>query len=420
MAIKRWLGNAAAIADLWTITLSGTVTSQTYTVTINSKTVQYVADGSATVTIVLAGLQAALSAISPAPPVEFTELTATALPAGGPYTSVTMTGNTPGKPHTISVSTSGGATFAITNTTPATGPNHFTNALNWSGGVAPANSDTLVYDNGSIACKYGLSTVLTGITVSVEPGYSGQIGLPFINADNSTATYAEYRPTSLTIAGGTVLCNSPDISRLNLAFGANTSTVRILNNGQRSDPGIPVVLVTGGNSSSELDVTKGDVGVAFYQGTSATFPVVKSGFASNAPSDASIIVGTGATLTTVTKNGGYFSTRSNLTTLNQEVAGGVVDLRDAVTVTTVNCYAGTINANTTGTIGTVNLYGKAIFNADGDPRAKTITNPINVFSSGVTVNDNQQSINSGTLSLATNGATTVNVGHGANATMVFT
>jgi hypothetical protein len=420
MATKRWLGNAAAIADLWTISLSGTVTSQTYTVTINSKTVQYVADGSATVTIVLAGLQAALSAISPAPPVEFTELTATALPVGGPYTSVTMTGNTPGVPHTISVGTSGGATFTIANTTPATGPNHFTNALNWSGGVAPANSDVLVFDNGSIACKYGLTTSLTGVTVSVEPGYSGQIGLPFINADNSTTTYAEYRPTSLTLVGGTVLSNSPEISRLNLAFGANAATVRILNNGQRLEQGIPVVLLTGGNASSELDVTKGDVGVAFYQGTTAHFPVIKSGFSTNAPSDASIIVGTGATLGAVTKNGGYFSTRSNLTTLNQDVAGGVADLHDAVTVTTINCYAGTLNANTTGAIGTVHLYQKAIFNADGDPRAKTISNPIEVYSKDVTINDNQKTINSGTLTLATNGATSVNIGHGANATMVLT
>ena len=96
------------------------------------------------------------------------------------------------------------------------------------------------------------------------------------------------------------------------------------------------------------------------------------------------------------------------------------DLHDAVTVTTVNCYAGTINVNTTGAIGTVHLYAKSILNVDGDPRAKTITNPIEVYSKDVTINDNQQSINSGTLTLATNGCTTVNVNHGANATMVFT
>ena len=419
MSTKRWLGNAAAIADLWTISLSGTVVSQTYTMTINSKTVAYTASGADTVSTILAALQAAWSATSPAPPVEFTELTAVALPAGGPYTSMTLTGNTLGKPSMISVSSSGAATFAITNTTPATGPNSFTSANNWSGGVAPANSDTLVFDNGSIPCKYNLSTALTGVTVSIEPGYSGAIGLPFINSDNST-TYAEYRTTSLTLAGGTVICNSGGITRCNLAFGANTATVRVLNTGTRPDSGIPVVLVTGGNGSSELDVTKGDVGVAFYQGTTATLTAIKMGFLSNSISDSSVIVGTGGTLTTVTKNGGYFSTRSNLTTLNQDLAGGSADLLDSVTASTINCYAGAVNQNTTGTIGTVNLYGKSTLNADADPRAKTITNPINVFSSMVTVNDNQKTINSGTLSLAVNGATSVNVGHGANSTIVYT
>ncbi|WP_397570666.1 hypothetical protein [Schlesneria sp. T3-172] len=420
MAIKRWLGNAAAIADVWTISLSGTVISQIYTVTINSKTVQYVADGAATVSTVLAGLRAALSAISPSPPVEFTELTAATLPTVGPFTSLTLTGNTPGKPHTISVGTSGAASFSITNTTPATGPNDFKNALNWSGGVAPANSDTLVFDNGSVACKYGLSTTLTGIVVSVERGYSGQIGLPFINSDNSTTTYAEYRPTSLTLDGGTLICNSADISRCNLDFGSTDAVIRVLNSGVRADQGTPVVLITGGDSATELDVTKGDVGVAFYQGTTAEIPSIKSGFAASPLSDASIIVGPGATLDVVEKNGGYFGSRSDVVTLSQGVAGGVVDLHDAVEVTTINCYAGTVNLNTTGTIGTINLYGKSTLNADGDPRAKTITNPINVYAKDVTINDNQKSINSGTLTLATNGATTVNVGHGANATMEYT
>ena len=281
MATKRWLGNANAIADLWTVSLSGTVVSQTYTMTINSKSITYAAGSTDTVSNILAALQSVWSSISPSPPVEFTELTATALPAGVPYTSLTLTGNTLGKPSTISVSTSGAATFSIAHTTSATGPNDFTNGANWSGGSAPANSDTLDFDDGSIPCKYNLNSSWTGVTVSIEPGYSGQIGLPSINADNTT-TYAEYRTTSLTMVGGTVLVNSSGISRCNLAFGANTATVRVLNTGPRADANIPVVLITGGNDSSELDITKGDCGLAFYQGTTATFPTVKTGFASNA------------------------------------------------------------------------------------------------------------------------------------------
>lgn len=56
---KRWLGNAASVTDVWTITLSGTVVSQTYSVTINGKSVTYTANGSSTVSIILQGLAAA-------------------------------------------------------------------------------------------------------------------------------------------------------------------------------------------------------------------------------------------------------------------------------------------------------------------------------------------------------------------------
>lgn len=424
MATKRWLGNAASVADLWTISLSGTVTTQTYSMTINSKSVTYTSSSADTVTTILAALAAAWNPVFPVSPPEFAEYTAAALPVGGPYTSMTLTGNTAGKPGTISVSTEGAATFSIAHTTTATGPNDFNNGQNWSGGSAPANSDTLVFDNGSISCKYNLSTSLTGITVSIEPAYSGQIGLPFINSDN-TVTYAEYRTTSLTLAGGTVVVNSPSVSRVNLAFGANTASIRVVNCGPRPDPNTPVVLITGGNSSTELDVTKGDVGIAFYQGTTATIATIKTSFSSQqtALSDVSVIVGTGATLTTVTKNGGTFDTRSNLTTLTQQILGGVTTFWDAVTATTVNIQNGTLNLNTTGTVGTVNLYGKGTLNANGDPRAKTITNAINCYNadkSVVTVYDDAKTINSGALTLAPQGCQTVNYSHGTQTQIVAT
>ena len=420
MATKRWLGNANATADLWTVGLSGTVVSQTYAMTINSKSITYLATASDTVSTILLALQNLWNATTSGPSVEFTEMTAAALPSGGPYTSMTITGDTLGKPSTITVATSGGATFTITNTSPATGPNDFTNAQNWSGGAAPANSDNLVFDNGSIPCKYNLGSSLTGVTVSVEAGYSGQIGLPFINADNAQASYAEYRPTALTLAGGTAVINSKQMGRCNLAFGANTATVRVLNTGQRSESSTPVVLITGGNGSSELDINSGDVAMAFYQGQAATFPTIKTGYVSQPASDVTLTIGVGATLTTITKNGGSLTSRVGATTITHDVLGGTLTLTDAAAVTTLNVYGGTAVISTTGTIGTVNLYNAATLDADQDPRARTITNPINVYSSAVTVKDNQKAINSGTLSLNTNGALTVNVQHGGNTTMVFT
>lgn len=401
MTAKRWLGSAISVVDLWTISLSGTVISQTYTMTINGKSVTYTASGSDTVATIFIALVAAWAA-SLIP--EFVELMPAGLPSAGPFTSMTLTQKTSGIPSVIAVATSGAATFTIANTTPATGANFFDNAQNWAGGVAPVNSDNLIFDNGSVNCSYNINSSLTGIVLNVNTGYSGQIGLPLINA---AGNYNEYRTTSLTFAGGTAVVNCPTIPQCNLAFGANTAMIRIIATGARINPSIPVVLLLGGNGSSELDISKGDVGIGFYGGA-YDFPVIKTGYVTNLLTDVSLICGSGGTLGAITKNGGGAIISANATTITQDVAGGVLTITDAVTVTTLNAYAGNVNLNTVGTVGTINLYNSANLTCDGDPRGKTITNAIQIFSQNVTVTDSGRSINSGTRSFALNGCSSFN------------
>ena len=414
MANKSWIGNGApATMDLWTVTLSGTVISQTYSITINGKSVSYVANGSATVTVILAGLATAWSA-STVP--EHLELTAAVLPSGGPYTSLTLTQGTAGKASIISVATGGAATFAITNTTPASGPNDFKNGQNWSGGVAPANSDTLTFDNGSADCKYGLSNTLTDVTILVQNGYTGKIGLPAVNTDSSSASYAEYRQTHLTLEGGTATIQNSSIQRCNLAFGANTAVVRILDSSaQRVDKSVPPVLINGGDSSSTLDITKGDVGIAFYQGQTATFPMIRMSYLKNANSDSKLVCGAGATLTTIIKNGGSLEVNSAVTTITQTSGGGTTTV-NAGEVTTLYVQGGTAIYNSTGTLGTVTVSNGGVLEFDQDPRAKTVTNPIQIYGDKSSVKDNQKSVNFGVLSFVTNQTTMLNLFHGAGNT----
>jgi hypothetical protein len=428
---KRWLGQAASTVDVWTITVANVwATLDTVTVTINGKDLVITIGTLVTTAQVATTIKEAFNASS-AP--TFTDTTATCTPANGGATmpelaeytasvvgsTVVLTARNSGIPGTIASSevTAGSGTASIAHTVSATGPYSFTNAQNWSGGVAPANSDTLIYDNGSVPCKYDLNTALTGIILKVEPGYSGTIGLPLINADGSN-TYNEYRTTSLTLAGGTATINGP-ITRCNLAFGANTAIVRVLATGNRPDPYTPVVLLTGGDGSSTLNVSKGDVSTAFYQGTTATFSSANTGYINNPLSDVSYICGAGTTLTTLTKNGGTALLYAGATTVTQDLAGGTLTINDAAAVTTVNVYGGTFNQNTTGTVGTTNLYGSSVLNFDGDPRMKTSTT-VNVFSEKVTVIDNQRSVNSGVLTLATHGCNSVNVQRGGNTSIVYT
>lgn len=413
---KRWLGNAAATVDLWTVALSGTVTSQLYSFTINAKTVAYTSTGGDTPATILAAFISAWNA-STIP--EFQELTAAGVGTVGAFTGMTLTQDNAGIPSVITVATGGAATFSITNTVAATGPKFFDNTQNWSGGVVPANGDNLVWDNGSVDCCYNISTSLTGLTLNFNAGYSGKIGLPLINSNGQT-TYNEYRTTSLTVAGGTAIINCPTIKQCNLAFGATTTMVRILNVGQRVSQYIPVILLTGGNGSSELDLVKADCGVAFYQGQTANFPVIKSAYAAQPLSDVTLILGAGCTLGTLNQNGGNVTVSANITTATMDTAGGTLTLTDAVTATTINAFSGTVRLSTTGTVGTINLYGTATLTADFDPRSHTITNPIQCFASTVTVIDSAKTINSGVRTLAMNGLQSVNLQLGGLTSLVGT
>lgn len=418
---KEWLGNAAAVTDLWTISApSGTIVSQVYSITINSKSVTYTAGGADTATIILAGLLAALTSTTSPTPQEFQELTWAALPVGGPYTSLTGTQKTSGRPSTISTSTSGAAGgFASTNTTVATGPNFFDNGQNWSGGIAPTNSDTLTFDVGNVGCWYNINTALTGIVININEGYTGSIGLPAVNVIGQNI-YAEYRTQYLTLAGGTALINSSGITRCKLAFGSNLATVRVLNNAQRPDPNVPVVLITGGNGSSTLDISKGDAGVAFYDSTTATFLTINSSYLTQPQGDVNLICGKGATLTTINKNGGTLTLRASATTVSQQSAGGTLNITDAAAITTLNAFGGIVNFETSGTVATINLYGQTKFDCSGDTRAHTITNPINVFDARVQIIDAMKTINSGTLSINGEGIASCSFNHGDITTLVAT
>ena len=417
MTTKRWLGTAVAAADLWTVTLSGTVTSQTYAMTINGKSVTYTAGGSDTVAAILTALLSAWNSSSIA---EIMELSANGLPSSGPYTSITLTGINAGVPSSISVSTTGTATFTIANTAPATGPNDFQNSHNWSGGVAPANSDHLVFDTGSVPCLYHLNTTLTGITLTIQSGYSGTIGLPAIHASaTSTSTYSEYRPLALTLAGGTVVINSPGINRCNLAFGSHSANVRVLATGRRIESNVPVVLIIGGDSSSVLNLSSGDVGLAFYEGDAATFPVVNQSYISNQSSDTRLTCGSGAALTTVQKSGGILSVSSNVTTLTQGQKGGTTTISDGA-ISTLDVQGGVMIINTMGGIDTLHVANDGLVNFDGDPRGKTVTNPIQCYGEKWAVLDNQKVVNAGTLTLQLNRGVAMNAQHGVGSLVALT
>ncbi len=224
----HWRPQAAAQKQRTTATFAGTYSAgDLVTITVGNGNLVLTVGTDASTTAIAADVKEAINASDTTSALgaayqrtnggqsipEFTEILAT---VSGSI--VTIYSKTPGKPITIAMAENAAAGY-VTVATPqaATGPNHFDNAANWSGGAVPVSGDVIYFDSGSIACKYGLAELRDNTkicAVIVTTDFTGQIGLDYTNADGANR-YVEYRdrylelydpndasPTDLTIQTG--------------------------------------------------------------------------------------------------------------------------------------------------------------------------------------------------------------------------
>jgi hypothetical protein len=364
MTTKIWRGDAPAVAQVDTLTLTGAwAANDTATLTINGKSITFTSVSN-TAAAVIVGLVAAWEA-SEIP--EFAEITA----ADGAGDTITLTADTAGVPFTCTpaVNTAGDGDMTLANTVANAGPNVLTTAANWSTGAAPASGDDVIFENNANDCLYNLEGLYdqTFATLKIKQSFTGRIGLPKTNAGG----YIEYRPTYLK-AGFTILDigdgGGGGSARVNLNSNAN-STATIHNSGSAEESGIPAILVKTATGNLSLYVNRGDVGVAIFGGEAATVPTLNVGYVSNQEGDSVVACGAGVTLTTIVKTGGNLDIQSNATTVTNYA--GDVAIRGAATVTTLNLLGGTCYDESSGTFTTVSVYG--IYDRRRSTQAKTIT-----------------------------------------------
>ena len=213
MATKRNIGAAQAVAQVDTITIGGTVTASTDTVTVtcDNKAVKLTCGATMDTTAeVAAGLAELLIATQHDEQYFTADMTGTA--GGYEYPQfrdlkisvsgsvVTLQSATPGWTFAITVAKTG--TFTATHgaeDTVATGPWHFNAAANWAGGVAPATGDTLVFDEQSHSVCFALNNTVADLSIERRNSFLGDIGLPAVNATHGTMTYPEYRQRMLDL-----------------------------------------------------------------------------------------------------------------------------------------------------------------------------------------------------------------------------
>lgn len=390
MATRRWLGAALPVAQVETITIANTwAANDTATVTINGRDITMTVGTTATTTQIATELAAVLnsstsilgtgySATERGPNVaEFTEFSAVA--SGS---TVVCTGVTKGKPFTMttSESTAGLGTCTRATTTAATGPNHFDNADNWSGGAVPVDSDAIVFDSGNVSCKYGLSNAaVSPASITITMGYTGSIGLPLTNVDDASLPYPEYRTRYLTL--GAVADGVTNTIRIGDGAGAGSPRIMldnvdaqvtglIVNTAQPEIDGEQTVQWKSTHADSVWTVQKGSLGVAPLAGETATIATLNVGYRENVASDSIVFCGSGVTLTTINQSGGILTTNSNVTTMNQR--DGTWD-HVAGTLGTLNLDGGTCLYRSTGTLSAAIVGSGGNLDFRQDMRARTVS-----------------------------------------------
>lgn len=341
MTTARWLGRAKKRAQVNTYTIGGTwAAADTLTMTINGKAVTFTCTTTAAVDAT-AGLYAALAAATEA---EFTAITW----ASPTTVTITATSTTAGTPFVavLTRTTAASGTVATAATTTATGPNHWEEAVNWDTGAIPSTED-IVIGNSASSILYGWpSSLVTLGTLVIADTFTGQIGLPEINA----AGYREYLPTFMTnvkFTGSMDISASGAAGEIRLSEAAASTEINIYGGTVRvfKTPNTVAFAVQSGTLilgdsaataanaplAATLDVAGG--GACYMEANASVATIRNAGVVVQAP---------GVVLaTSVINRGGTIVLSKNPTTL--QVYGGVAEARGDETITTLGVGPGTLD-----------------------------------------------------------------------------
>lgn len=403
MATRVWLGAAVPIAQVDTVVLGGTwAQNDTVTLTINGKDLVLTVGATFDIPTILDNLLVMVtgsgtfgtgySATQTGNNVG--EFAALSYEEDG-STTLTITGQgadseVPGQPFTLSgnkTSTSGTITVNNEDTSP-NGPHHFDDADNWSGATVPVDADDVVFDHRARSdLLFALDqSTLTPASITITQGFTQAIGLPEINRDDSNPDlhYNEYRDTYLkwcdsTDATTTVITigsgDGAGSGRLKMDLNTGQVTAVVLGSGTAETNGIPAVLLKGTHASNELNVLRGDVGIAFFDGESAHLATLRVGFVESIDGDASVVCGGGVDLTdaAITQTGGTLVIDSTTSSGTIDVTGGQLTALSGAHAS-IDVDGGELVYRSTGTVTTLLVGGGGVADFSLNVRGATVTN----------------------------------------------
>ena len=333
MATNRFVGGAAAVAQVDTFTPGGTIeigdifilTSTGWDGVIEVVTFTATDTTPANVSV---GLIAAWNASTSSACIDVT--------ASGTVT-VILTADTAGVAFSVVGTTTeagGGAaddqTFSRAATTKNEGPNDWSSVANWSEAAVPVADDD-VYIEGTFTILYGLaqsaieldSLNRSGARIGTNPAPGWRpvylaIGAPIVDIGY------HYGPSTVTQS-----------VPVNLDLGTVASVITIHDFGTNGTS--PAVRITCKHADTTLEVRKGKVGFYNNADGDAELDIINIGYVNNKAGDSDVYIEPGCTIDTINQRGGNLNLRSALTTALTMDAGTLkTEGSGAITTLTIN------------------------------------------------------------------------------------
>lgn len=399
-----WSPNQASVAQIETATLVGAPsTGNTFSATLNGKTVTYTALSTDTTAALFATGLFNLLNVTTGIAAEFTEITFT-----NPSAQIVATAATPGVPFANVPGTSAGLVFSTGNGYTGTltqvhtqanqSPSDVNDPQNWlrvnlgntppsKTRALPVNGDDVVVSNSSVPMLYNLDQLaaIQFNTYTRWQSFTGTIGLPPINPNG----YTEWRatdfkfsgPTGSAPAGGLAMVlgyssgsgSGPTRERYDL--GSSRFTCQVLAAGSPQDEyGVHLI---GYHTDNVVIAESGtSVGIATAQGELSKVNSVTG-------SSATVALGAGVTWTTnifgtassCTMYGGSLLINSPPATLSLNNGTQATFATDSLVWPSITAQGGcTLTWLAGGTITTYTATTGCTLNKSGDNRALTITN----------------------------------------------
>ena len=353
MATKYWLGEADAVAQVWTgviASVDATPANNTFTVTIGGVAVSVagVTSAAATATALVAALNASTHPY-------FSSITWSVVSS----TNVRGTADVAGVPFLAVLSKSGAGTGTVTDfavTTACASAYHWDTAGNWSDGVVPVSTDTVILQ-GSTSILWGLAQAAVTLTqLTILKTFTGKLGLnravfaTTANGETTDSTKHEYRQRYLNIgydaadigqhAGPGSPAGSSRIMLQNAKAGASTTMVHGTATAA-AETGYPSIRLLAAHASATVIVRDGSGGV----GIASDAPGETSTVGAVSVAGGALYIGPGVTLTSLSQVGGSCILEAAATVSSVTVGGGTLTTEGDYTVTAMTVSGGQVLCN---------------------------------------------------------------------------